>query len=282
MTKQIRASFFSWVQIIVGLFLCACAYRMYLIPNEIAPGGFAGIGQMANKFVGWPVGLVTLLLNVPLFALAIRSMGVRFSIKSLAAMVLFSLMIDHMGFIGVVEADPMLSSIFGGAMSGIGFGLILRGGASTGGTDMLSAIVNRRFPVLRISMITLAFDALVIIASGFVFSPKSAMLALIAAYLCSQLLDMVLEGPNLARAYYIISDNTEGIADRIMKELERGCTALKGVGMYSGDERMVLMCVINRMETMRLRNIVSELDPNAFMIATNVYEALGEGFKEHL
>ncbi len=281
MKKRGQNSVLSWIQIVAGLCFGAFAYRMYLIPNDIAPGGFTGIGQLVNHYTGWPVGLITLALNVPLFALSMRSMGMQFGLKSMFASFGLSLSIDHFTFIHQVTTDPLLSAVFGGVMAGGAFGLILRGGATTGGSDMLGTLVHQRVPVLRISIITFAIDACVIIASGFVFDVTKAMYALIASFLLTQMLDMVLEGPNSAKAYYIISGKSEQIAARLMTELDRGVTALQGVGMYSRDEKVVLLCVINRLETMKIRSIVSELDPQAFMIATNVHEALGEGFKPH-
>ncbi|MDL2206521.1 YitT family protein [Eubacteriales bacterium OttesenSCG-928-N13] len=280
--KQVRSVIFSWLMIVAGIFLAACAYRMYLIPNQIAPGGFTGIAQLINHGTGWSVGMLALALNVPLFALSLRSMGLKFGLKSLIASVGFSLAVDYFLFLQPVTDDRMLASVFGGVLSGVGFGLILRGGASTGGTDMLGALLHKRFRAIKVSVFTFAVDALVIALSALVFDITSGMFAMISAFLFSKLLDMVLEGPNSAKAYYIISSKNMEIADLILKELGRGVTALNGVGMYSRDEKVVLLCVINRMETVKLRGIVARVDEKAFVIATNVSEALGEGFAPHI
>lgn len=273
---------FAWLQIVLGLLFSASAYRMYLIPNEIAPGGFTGIGQLVHSLTGWPIGLISLCLNVPLFAVCMRRMGLLFGVKSLITTMLFSMALDHLNFMNSVTNDPMLAAVFGGVLAGIGFGLILRGGASTGGTDMLGLLVNDHFPVVKVSVVAFAVDVLVIIASAFVFDATSAMFALISTFLFSKVLDLVLEGLNTSKAYYIISDQSEAIADRILNEMNRGATALRGVGMHSGEDKLVLLCVINRMETVRLRNIIAAIDPRAFVIATDVTEALGEGFKPHV
>ena len=269
-----------WAQIVLGLMFASLGYRLFLVPNDIAAGGFTGLGQLINAFTGWPVGMIALVLNLPLFALSMRRLGLGFGLRSLLSMIALSLLIDYLPVPSVTD-DALLSSVFGGVMAGFGFGLILRGDATTGGSDMLGKVINDHFPIFSIGAITFAVDALVIVGSAFVFSATRAMQALIAAYLMNRMLDMVLEGPNLAKAYYIISNESEAIAARILTELDRGVTGLHGRGMYSGDDRTVLLCVVGRLETAHLRRIVAETDPAAFMIATEVREALGEGFMPH-
>lgn len=285
MSKQIKQQLISWGQILVGVFICALAYNMFLIPNEIAPGGFTGIAQLVSHATGWPVGTITLFLNIPLFLLSARSLGLSFGIRSLAATIGLSLMIDFLPIPSLIPMDTtermLLATVFGGVLGGAGFGLIIRGGATTGGSDMLAKLVKQRIPSFSIGGVMFAVDATVIIASAFVFDIVSAMFALISTFLMSHVLDMLVDGLSSARAYFIISDHHAAIAHRIMTELERGATALKGRGLYSGNDKDVLLCVINRMESVRLRAIVAEIDPNAFMIATNVHEALGEGFMPH-
>ena len=280
MNKQTMKTAGMYIQMALGLLLGALAYRMFLIPNDIAAGGFTGIGQLVNVFTGWSVGAVSLCLNVPLFLVSMKRLGLSFGIRSFAATVILSVLIDYLP-VGAVTNDALLAAVFGGALAGVGFGLILRGDATTGGSDMLGKLVHRFAPIFSVGAVTFAIDALVIVASGFVFDATKAMFALIAAYLMVRLLDAVLEGPNLAKAYYIISAKNDVIAKRIMTELDRGVTGLNAKGMYSGRSRTVLLCVIGRLETMKLRRIVSEEDANAFMIATNVHEALGEGFSAH-
>ena len=274
-----------WGQIIAGIFVCSLAYNMFLIPNEIAPGGFTGIAQLVAHGTGWPVGTITLCLNIPLFLLSARSLGISFGVRSLAATIGLSLMIDLLPIPSIIPADTtermLLATVFGGVLGGVGFGLIIRGGATTGGSDMLAQLVKKRIPSVSVGSVMFAVDAIVIIASAFVFDIVSAMFALISTFLMSYVIDMLVDGLSSARAYFIISDKNEVISQRIMAELERGATALKGRGLYSGNDKEVVLCVINRTESTRLRSIVSEVDPNAFMISTNVHEALGEGFMPH-
>jgi len=280
MLKKLNPEVKNAVLIIVGLLCCSAAYNLYLIPNNIAAGGFTGIGQLINSsFEFISVGTVSAVLNVPLFLLSMRTLGLRFGIRSLLAMLGLSLFIDFIPF-PVATNDMLLSTVFGGALGGIGFGLILRGSATTGGSDMLASLIHRYIPALRVSVGIFAVDGLVIAASAFVFDQQAAMYALICTFLMNLMVDVVLEGPDGAHSYFVISDHSEAIAKRIMDEMERGVTALAARGMYSGKEKSVLLCVVNRFEAMQLRRIVFSVDPSAFVIANRAHEVLGEGFKE--
>lgn len=278
--KRWRTEIIDWSRILAGLMLGAMAYQLFLIPNEIAPGGFTGVGQILNTLFGWNVGFVALVLNVPLFALSMRSMGWRFGIRSLLASFAFSMLIDYLPF-GALTHDKMLAAIFGGVVAGVGFGLIMLGDATTGGSDMLGMLIHRKIKVIKVSSLVFSVDALVIVAAGIVYDVQEALLALVSTYIMARVLDRVLEGPNMAKAYFIISRKADEIAGAVMKDMGRGVTSLAGRGMYTGEDRSVLLCVINRRETLRLRTLVSGIDPCAFMIATDVREALGEGFQPH-
>ena len=278
MSTSLREELKNDLLVVVGLLVAAAAYRMYLIPNQVVNGGFTGVGQLLNHATGISVGLVNIALNVPLFLISMKSMGLRFGVRSLIAMVLMSLLIDHIPLPPATD-DMLLASVYGGALSGIGFGLVLRGNATTGGTDMLAALLHRLVPVIKVSYAIFMIDGLVIIASAFVFEAQAAMYGLISAFLCNVLIDLVLEGPNSAHSYFIISDKSEAIAEKIMHEMNRGVTGLEAVGMYSQQHKQVLLCVVNRFEAMRLRRIIFEADPHAFVVANKAKEVLGEGFK---
>ena len=278
MTTTLRAELNYDLLIAAGLVVAAAAYRMYLIPNQVITGGFTGVGQLLNHGLGVSVGLVNIALNVPLFLVSMRSMGLRFGVRSLIAMVMLSLLIDHMPLPSATD-DMLLAAVYGGAISGIGFGLMLRGSATTGGTDMLASLVHRLLPTIRVSYAIFFFDGLVIVASAFAIEPQAAMYGLIGTFLCNVLVDLVLEGPNSAHTYFIISDESEAIAERILREMDRGVTALEAVGMYSHARKRVLLCVVNRFEAMHLRRIVTAVDPHAFVVANKAHEVLGEGFK---
>ena len=278
MKASVRSELKNSLFIIAGLLIASVGYRMYLIPNQVVNGGFTGVGQLLNHALGVGVGTVNIALNVPLFLVSMRSMGLRFGVRSLIAMLLLSLLIDHIPLPPATD-DLLLAAVYGGAISGIGLGLVLRGNATTGGTDMLASLLHRVIPTLKVSYAIFFFDGLVIIASAFAFEPQAAMYGLISTFLCNVLIDLVLEGPNSAHSYFIISDNSDAIAERILRDMDRGVTALEAMGMYSHTHKQVLLCVVNRFEAMRLRRIIFEVDPKAFVIANKAYEVLGEGFK---
>ena len=279
LNANIKEEIKSILYILSGLLVCAVAYRMFLVPNDVAAGGFTGIGQLVNALTGMQVGTVALILNVPLFALSMRSLGLKFGIKSFAASALLSAFIDYLP-IGPATDNVLLAAVFGGVVGGVGFGLILRGSATTGGSDMLATLIHSYLPALKVGVLIFLVDAAVIVASAFVFSPELAMYALISVSIMNFTLDYVLEGLNRATAYLVVSKESETIARKVMDEMERGVTALHGKGMYSGEEREVLLCVVNRFESMQLRRIVASCDHRAFMIAISASEVLGEGFKD--
>ena len=223
---------------------------------------------------------MSILLNVPLFLLSLKSLGLRFGLRSLIAMFGLSLLIDHLP-LPTATNDMLLACIFGGVLSGLGFGLVLRGSATTGGTDMLASLIHRHIPFIRVSVGIFAVDGLVIFASAFVFDQQAAMYALICTFLMNVVVDLVLEGPNSATSYFVISAHSDEIAQRVMEQMDRGVTAFYAKGMYSGEDKQVLLCVVNRFESVLLRKIVFAIDPKAFVIANKAHEVLGEGFKTH-
>ena len=232
--------------IIAGLVICTLGYNIFLIPNDIAPGGFTGIGQLFNAICGINVGTVIMILNVPLFLLGLKSVGIKFTILSLASTVALSLMIDYMP-VWYTCGDLVLSSIFGGILTGVGFGLILRGGSSTGGTDMLAKIVHERFRSFKVGVVMFGVDFIVVAASMFVFDMTRAMYAIISLFISTRVMDFVIDGLNTAKAYFVISRNSQEISRRVLGEMDRGVTALKGRGQYSGDDIDVLLCVVPRL-----------------------------------
>ena len=267
------------VFILLGLMFSVLGYALFLIPNNIAAGGFTGAAQLINHVTGLPIGAMALAMNVPLFLISMRSMGWRFVLRSLIATIAFSLALDTVSLRAPVQ-DIWLATVYGGLLCGTGFGLVLRGSATTGGTDMLASLIHRLIPFIRVSVGIFLVDGLVIFASAFVFDTTLAMYALICTLITNVVVDFVLEGPNSSHSFFIISDRSEEIARRIMQELNRGVTALDGTGMFSGQKKLVLLCVVSRLETVPLRRIVFSVDPSAFIVSTRAYDTYGEGFKE--
>ena len=280
MNKTFKGEIKNAALILAGLLFCTLGYNLFLVPNNIAAGGFTGIAQLINSGTGWPIGSISLALNVPLFLFSMKSLGLRFGMRSLIATVLFSVLLDVL-HLAIPVQDMLLATVYGGLFCGLGFGLILRGSATTGGTDMLASLIHRMVPSIRVSWGIFVIDGLVIIASAFVFDMMSAMYALIVTLICNVVIDFVLEGPNSSHSFFIISDQSQEIARRILEELDRGVTGLEGTGMYSGKQKQVLLCAVTRLETVRLRRIVFSVDPHAFLISSKAHDTYGEGFKEN-
>ena len=260
-----------------GTILSAAPFPLFFIPNRIAPGGGAGIGTVVNALAGIPIGLLVAAINIPQFLVSWKRMGHWFAAKSLVCMLALSAMIDLLP-VGAATNDPVLASVFGGVLMGSGIGLVIRGGATTGGTDMAAALIHERFPVISVGGFLLAIDFCVILFSGFVFSIQSAMYATIAIFLSSQVMDRVVEGFESAKAFFVFSRKSRAIGDAVLSGLGRGATFLHGRGAYTDEASDVLLCVITRLQIPRFKAIVRDIDPDAFLIVTDVREALGEGF----
>ncbi len=267
----------GYLQILAGCVLGAAAYPAFLVPNNIAPGGLTGIATILNYLFRWPVGTVSLLLNIPLFIIGYRSMGRVFAFRSLIATALFSVLIDVLP-IHPVSTDPLLGTLFGGVVLGVGLGLILRGGATTGGTDMIARMVHRKLPFISVGMFLFALDCLVVLGAAVAIGTEQALYAFINIYVCSKVIDAVMMGFGGNKACFIMSQRWERITARLMDEVGRGVTHLEARGAYSGKSQPVVLCVAARQEIMAVKRIVREEDEKAFLFITEAHEALGEGF----
>lgn len=269
----------AYVQIVVGCVLGAIAYPMFLVPNDIAPGGLTGIATILHAVFGTPVGTVSLLLNIPLFLLGYRAMGRVFVLRSLVATVLFSLFIDWLP-IPAITNDMLLGSVFGGVLMGFGLGLILRGGATTGGSDMVARMVHVRFQHISVGAFLFFIDFCVVLAAGFFIRVESAMYAFISIYIGSRVIDLVVQGVDRQKACYVITAQLEIVKNKLMYELGRGLTILEARGGFRGEDRPVLLCIVSAQEVSRLKTIVRMEDERAFVFITDAYEVLGEGFRD--
>ena len=269
--------FYAYLHIIVGCLISGMAYPLFLTPCGIAPGGLTGVGIICHHLFSWPVGTVSLVLNIPLFILSYRQMGPVFAFRSLIAMTLFSLSIDILPFAPMTE-DPLLATLFGGILLGVGLGMIMRGGATTGGTDMMARLLHKHISFLSVGVLLFAMDFIVIVAAALFIGANEALYAIIDIYASSKMIDAVLIGLTADKACFIISDAWEKVSERILTEMNRGATQLKARGAWSKEERPVVMSVVSRNELSTIKKIVQEEDESAFMFVTEAYEALGEGF----
>ena len=267
----------DYLLIVLGTLIAGWSFGSFFLPYDLAPGGVTGVSTVLAKFLPLSVGALSFLINVPLFLLGWRTVGWRFAVRSFAAMSLLSLFIDVLPLCDLT-GDVMLASVFGGALMGAGLGMVVRGGATTGGTDMAAKMIHHVMGFMSIPAILFAIDALVVVITSVVFGVKAGLWALIALFVSSYAMDVVIKGFNTAMQFMIISNHSDEIVRRIHGEIDRGCTRLMAEGTYSGKPVGTLICVLSRTEAPRLKKIVAEIDPDAFVTVCNVHEALGEGF----
>jgi uncharacterized membrane-anchored protein YitT (DUF2179 family) len=273
------------IYIIVGCILCALSYAAFLIPHQIVPGGVTGIAMILHFLYHTPVGIITIVLNIPLFLVALKVLGIRFGVKSIIAIFITNILIDF--FIYTVRITTptdniILGALYGGLLLGLGLGLIFRAGASTGGSDIIGQLLSRRTN-LSIGMWIMIVDFIIITLAGITTgSIELALLGYLALFLSSKVIDLVLEGMDYARAAFIISDEHRKLTDEIYNKMKRGVTILEGHSPYSKKKRPVIMCVITKKETHFFKTIIKNIDKKAFVILTDVFEVLGQGFRKRI
>lgn len=269
----------AYVQIVLGSVLGAMAYPLFLVPNHVAPGGLTGLAMVFNYLFHLPVGTISLVMNIPLFLIGYRAMGRMFVFRSLAATVLFSVLIDVIP-LPAMTYEPLLGALFGGVLLGAGLGLILRGGATTGGTDMAARMIHNRFQHISVGAILFFIDCCVVAMAGLFIEAEYALYAFISLYASSKLIDTVMNGLTREKACYVISDEHERVRREIMEKLDRGVTVLSAEGGYSREKRPVILCVLSAQEVGRLKAIVRGADERAFVFISDAHEVLGEGFRK--
>jgi len=274
-TSPLRAGLDLARQVSLLLAGTACfvvAVKGFIIPNHMLTGGVTGLSILLHALFKWPVGLLTLLFNVPIFLLGFRDVGRRFALYSAFAVLLFAATVDHVP-IGALTMDPLLASIFGGILSGLGSALAIQAGGSLGGFDILGVVLNRRFS-LGMGEVSLILNGALVVASGVMNSPELAMYTLVSIYVSSRTLDS-LQAPRARKAALIVSRQSAAIKERILFEMARGVTLLKAEGAYTGEEGNVLLCVLTRYELRDLRDIVRKEDPEAFVTVFEASDVIG-------
>lgn len=276
----------NYLMIMAGTSLMALAIKGIYDPASLITGGFSGIAIIVKNATlkiidgGVPLGLTNLLLNIPLFVAAVKIKGRRYIAKTFFATVWLSVALFCIPDLNLVPDDIFLASIFGGVISGAGIGLVLMANATTGGTDTMAAIMQHYMRHYSIARIMQVLDGIIVLAGAWIFGLNRALYAIICIYLMAKVSDGILEGPKYSKQAYIISDQYEEIAKKIMEELDRGATALEAVGMYSGMKKKALICVVSKKEIVLLKDIVKSIDSSAFMTISDVREVFGEGFIE--
>ncbi|MBP3543917.1 MAG: YitT family protein [Lachnospiraceae bacterium] len=283
---KMKEAWRDYLLIIAGTGMMALAIKGIYDPASMVTGGFSGIAIMVKNLTGGvitggvPLWLTNILLNIPLFAVTIRIKGFRYIAKTVFATVCLSVALYVIPEVNLMPDDIFLAAVFGGVISGVGIGLVLMANATTGGTDTMAAVIQHYLRHYSIARIMQILDAVIVLAGVWMFGLKSALYAIICIYLVAKVSDGILEGLKFSKQVYIISECYEEIAGRIIEELDRSATALEGMGMYSGNKKQMLFCVVSKKEIVKLRDIVKSIDKNAFVIVSDAREVFGEGFIE--
>ena len=283
----IRTLIRNYLLIIIGTALMAFAIASVLEPASLVTGGFTGIAIIVKQYTGHlipggvPLSVTNLVLNIPVFLIAIRLKGLRYLIHTLFATVMLSFWLSVLPVVPLAGDDLLLASLYGGILMGAGIGLVFVTGATTGGTDLIAALVQHFLRHYSISNILWVIDTAVVLVGVYLYGIQITLYAIIAIYLTSKISDGIIDGLKFSKAAFIITEKPEALAALVMEELGRGVTGISATGMYSGDSKNMLLCVVSKKEIVRLKELAKSCDPNAFVIVTDVREVLGEGFIEH-
>ncbi len=275
--------FLSYSLIIIGSFILATAFVFFIAPYKIVPGGVYGISIVLHYIFGTPVGMVALCFDIPLTIIGMKVLGPRFGFKTVLGFSLTAVFTDTLtfiwGFEPLVKGDALLSSIFGGFLCGLGLGLIFRSKATSGGSDIIAAIIAK-YTKLPIGQLMIMVDSVIVLFGLFIFRDwKIPLYSWIVIFITGKVIDGVLEGINYEKSLFIISDKYEEIRDKIINDLNRGGTIIDGYGMFNMADRKIIFTVVSRRELIILEEYIQQIDPKAFLTVLDASEILGEGFK---
>ena len=263
----------------IGIAIVAIGINMFFVPNKIAAGGITGLATVLHYLSGLSVGSLMLIFNVPLFIIGIKILGAKYGLKTLYGAIALAVLVDVFApYTPTLTHDILLNSIYGGLLVGVGMGLVFRFRGNTAGTALAAAILHKIFNI-TVGQALLILDFFVVAFAGIVFkSPELALYAIIAIFVTAKIIDLVQEGPNNSKAFFIMAAEPELLAEGILKEVDRGVTFLQGKGGYTGQDRELLLCVVETSEVTQLKELIYQHDPQAFIIVTDAQEVLGEGF----
>ena len=285
MRKQDIGLWKDIIYILVGTFLMALGINLAFDPMGMVCGGVTGLAIVIKHLTGFlwegglPVWLTNLLFNGPLFAIAFVKKGKKYIAKTMFATIMLSVWIYLVPIYQLFD-EYLLATLFGGVMSGAGIGMVFARMGTTGGTDLLSALIHDKIKHFSIPQLLAVIDGSIVILGAVVFGIENAMYAICVVYLCSKISDGLLQGLKFAKMAHIISDKAEEIAEVVLRDVDRGATGVKVQGMYSKEEKKMLICVVTKKEIVELIEIVHKIDPTAFVIVNDVNEVMGEGFIE--
>ena len=281
--KRFTKPLIDILKIAVGCALFGIGFNLFLAPNNLNAGGLSGLSMVLVHLLGrGSVGTVTILMNIPLFLIAGIKIGKKFFVGSLIGMLLSSVFLDVFSLLPVPETEPLIGALYGSVISGIGFGLVFTTGASTGGSDIVVRLLKYRYKSVPIGFICTCFDVVVVTLSGVVFKNVSVSLySGVAIFVVGRVIDAVVYKFDYSKVALIISKEYEAIAKQIGKQLDRGATYLNGEGSYTGSETKVVLTAVKRQQVADLKRLVSEIDPDAFVIMQEAHQVLGDGFSRY-
>lgn len=270
------------IMIIIGALFIAIGTAFFLLPNQLSSGGFSGITTIIYYLIGFPMGTTMIIINLPLFIIALLKIGKRFFFKALVGTAVLSIFLNAFEGVSAITHDRLLASIYGGILIGIGTAIILRANASTGGSELLGNIIASFKPMARTGKLIILIDTIVVILNVLFFREiEVGLYSAIAIYLSGQMIDIIFEGTNFTKMIFIVSNKYEEIAKNIGTKIGRGSTGIYAQGMYHETDKMVLWCVASRREIIRIKQIAKKLDEKAFIVISNAREVLGQGFKKN-
>jgi len=282
--KLFSAKWFrAYILILVGAFIMASGFVLFITPHNIVPGGVYGIAIVIHHFTGFPIGMTALAFDIPLTIIGIKVLGPRFGVKTVVGFVLTAVFVDSLTYFwgakALVPDDVLLSSIFGGVFIGLGLGLIFKSKATSGGSDIVAMIISK-YTKMPLGQLMIYVDSTIVLIALFAFQDwKIPLYSLIVIYIAGRVVDLVLQGISYEKTLFIISEKHTEIRDKIINDLNRGGTFLKGEGMYNGQEKSIIYTVLNRRELAILQDYINKIDPEAFLTVINANEILGNGFK---
>ncbi|WP_370297807.1 YitT family protein [Ammoniphilus sp. YIM 78166] len=268
----------EYIFLIVGSFMVAIAFNMFLNAFNIASGGVSGISIITKDLFGWRPAFTQWGLNALLIGLGFVLLGRQFGVKTITGTIILPLFVFLTEGWPTITTEPLLAALYGGVGVGLGLGIVFRGNASTGGTDLVAQILHK-YTGISLGIAVLLIDGLVVIGAAMVYGPELALYALIALYVTGKTIDVIQVGLGVSKMAFIISENLGKIQEAILYDLDRGVTRLPAYGGFTEKERPVLLCVVAQSEINALKKLVQETDPDAFVIFTNANEVLGEGFR---
>lgn len=279
-SKWNKKDIYDYTLLILGAFIVAFSIKNLYAPINLVTGGFSGLAIIANDIFGIPLWFTNTVLNIPIFILAVPKLGWKFLRRTLVGTLAVSVGLYIIPEIDLVSKDMLLSSLFGGILTGVGMGFVFIMHATTGGTDALAALIHSKFKRFSIIEIMQVIDALVVLIGISTFGITQALYALIAIYACTKVSDDMVEGLKFSKQAFIISDYSDVIADAIMYQMQRGVTSISAKGMYSNTQKQMLFCVVAKKEIVALKELVKEIDKDAFITLSDAREVFGEGFIE--